>query len=109
MVLITFTTVRVSHPTRGAWIEIAALAGGVTSKRRRTPHGVRGLKYNQTDQQDQDQSRTPHGVRGLKLYQITGCGDWTRSHPTRGAWIEIREFGEIYNSARVAPHTGCVD
>ena len=33
-----------SHPTRGAWIEIFAYILGHISKSRRTPHGVRGLK-----------------------------------------------------------------
>ena len=35
-----------SHPTRGAWIEISTCSHGllVDAKNGRTPHGVRGLK-----------------------------------------------------------------
>ena len=33
---------------------------------RRTPHGVRGLKYMKGMIMDDETSRTPHGVRGLK-------------------------------------------
>ena len=57
-----------SHPSRGAWIEIT-LDGG---RKIRPP------------------SRTPRGVRGLKFYVD---GKHVRlpklSHPSRGAWIEI--------------------
>ena len=34
--------------------------------------------------------RTPHGVRGLKCIQATPRSRAARSHPARGAWIEIR-------------------
>ena len=34
-----------SHPTRGAWIEIFAFFSASRSSLRRTPHGVRGLKF----------------------------------------------------------------
>ena len=33
-----------SHPSRGAWIEIALWQLSPYARRRRTPHGVRGLK-----------------------------------------------------------------
>ena len=33
--------------------------------------------------------RTPRGVRGLKLQEIQKEGCIQRSHPSRGAWIEI--------------------
>ena len=35
---------------------------------RRTPHGVRGLKYQHVEDLDERRRRTPHGVRGLKYY-----------------------------------------
>ena len=56
-----------SHPSRGAWIEI--IVHGAVNKAliRRTPRGVRGLKF---------------GVMG-------GGGRPNMSHPSRGAWIEI--------------------
>ena len=56
-----------SHPSRGAWIEIT---------------GLRSLMSSRT-------SRTPHGVRGLKLFRTQVTRKTTPSHPSRGAWIEI--------------------
>ena len=56
-----------SHPSRGAWIEISYSNHGTSQPLRRTPRGVRGLK-------------------SLGYPQIhTRCP----SHPSRGAWIEI--------------------
>ena len=77
-------------------------------------------------------SRTPHGVRGLKYAAFDGGGRLERSHPSRGAWIEItsktskephmigrtphgvRGLKSVHRSAatagqQVAPLTGCVD
>ena len=34
-------------------------------------------------------SRTPHGVRGLKYMGVHVAVRFTKSHPSRGAWIEI--------------------
>ena len=77
-----------SHPSRGAWIEIPTSGGTHTVSWCRTPHGVRGLKYVQRAVGDgQSGRRTPHGVRGLKY-----CGQEE---------AEAREG--------VAPLTGCVD
>ena len=77
-----------SHPSRGAWIEICR-AGSVRGWwSRRTPHGVRGLKYR------------PRGS------PMTGP---PRSHPSRGAWIEISAGKYSHARSRVAPLTGCVD
>ena len=64
---------RPSHPARGAWIEINYDPGGIQPMGRRTPHGVRGLKY--------ATSTTTACVR--------------LSHPARGAWIEI--FYPVFN------------
>ena len=49
-----------------------------------------------------------------------GCVDWNLegvfdnvwdiwSHPTMGAWIEMRVTPKVLNPATVAPHDGCVD
>ena len=76
-----------SHPTRGAWIEILALTIHHTIPRRRTPHGVRGLKS---------------VADGDAVITAT-------SHPTRGAWIEISATVKAQDILVVAPHTGCVD
>ena len=56
-----------SHPPRGAWIEIRRRLRWPSVRRRRTPHGVRGLKS--------------HKASVVLIGQV--------SHPPRGAWIEI--------------------
>ena len=55
----------------------------------RTPHGVRGLKFQLSAGHECSHRRTPHGVRGLK-YRV-GHSDMpaVASHPSRGAWIEM--------------------
>ena len=72
-----------SHPSRGAWIEMAGNAHGLQGGARRTPHGVRGLKS------AIQQHTRPHHA----------------SHPSRGAWIEIapdeRARGQV---PRRTPH-----
>ena len=55
----------------------------------RTPHGVRGLKLNKIVLRVDDLSRTPHGVRGLKWLYPASLATLRRSHPSRGAWIEM--------------------
>ena len=55
-----------SHPARGAWIEIRTMDPRVRGEARRTPHGVRGLKLYDDIDADIVAGRTPHGVRGLK-------------------------------------------
>ena len=75
-----------SHPARGAWIEIMKRIKTVTANR-----------------------RTPRGVRGLKYEMLMTGQDNTLSHPARGAWIEILK-GTLYcKNIKVAPREGCVD
>ena len=79
-----------SHPSRGAWIEIDwewhKLGGG----RGRTPRGVRGLKLSESLLHlPEGPCRTPRGVRGLKCFAFEMLLNAFRSHPSRGAWIEI--------------------
>ena len=121
-----------SHPSRGAWIEMDIPPPMRTSRSCRTPHGVRGLKYLHGAHDVHQFSRTPHGVRGLKY---VGAGDihaGVKSHPSRGAWIEMCRpqpyphqlcgrtphgvrglkflvVGDVRAVVRVAPLTGCVD
>ena len=61
------TAAAVSHPARGAWIEIERELAIVASLGRRTPQGVRGLKS------------------AIPVSGPVHVG----SHPARGAWIEI--------------------
>ena len=53
----------------------------------RTPHGVRGLKFQHNDLSRVLRSRTPHGVRGLKFADS----------------VDVKDLLEV------APLTGCVD
>ena len=76
-----------SHPSRGAWIEITPMGLPKSAICGRTPHGVRGLKY-----------PVPDGRPALD-----------RSHPSRGAWIEIESKCGCRRRLPVAPLTGCVD
>ena len=59
-----------SHPSRGAWIEI----------------------YNELKVLNREEGRTPRGVRGLKLKPSSQVDGQLMSHPSRGAWIEIRRL-----------------
>ena len=83
----------------------------MTDKVRRTPQGVRGLKWDiveimhslyrshpargawiemlEYDVPSARPRRTPQGVRGLKSGSTGGALPPERSHPARGAWIEI--------------------
>ena len=78
-----------SHPARGAWIEITGASTRAGLLRGRTPQGVRGLKFRAG-------SRTPthytsHPARGAWI-EIPSQSVKSRnlsSHPARGAWIEI--------------------
>ena len=55
-----------SHPARGAWIEMGTVSHLCRRWTRRTPQGVRGLKYDALFIADLLYGRTPQGVRGLK-------------------------------------------
>ena len=77
---------------------------------RRTPHGVRGLKYNAQLGHDLAHGRTPHGVRGLKYSAagkllVTLCR--RTPHGVRGLKYVRQQFRR--DAGPVAPRTGCVD
>ena len=78
-----------SHPARGAWIEIWSASHHRNVPGSRTPHGVRGLKLFPSDVDGYAAGRTPHGVRGLKCICVENPVGYMSSHPARGAWIEI--------------------
>ena len=78
-----------SHPARGAWIEMPWRFACSSTRSSRTPHGVRGLKYDPASAGRVHSGRTPHGVRGLKYVAPGIQDDQQASHPARGAWIEI--------------------
>ena len=76
-----------SHPAWGAWIEI------------RWKHVFYQIFS----------GRTPHGVRGLKYDAFNAGHISSMSHPAWGAWIEISENVDIQKQTKVAPRMGCVD
>ena len=77
-----------SHPARGAWIEMRSTSRKIVLVLRRTPQGVRGLKF----------WKRTHTLQGAA------------SHPARGAWIEISSKGWMVGKTKmVAPRKGCVD
>ena len=80
-----------SHPSRGAWIEISLNQYEIAELNGRTPRGVRGLKCPEKAFSTAPISvgRTPRGVRGLKSPSKRTALFTVRSHPSRGAWIEI--------------------
>ena len=57
---------KMSHPTRGAWIETGHPFKLGQEQCGRTPPGVRGLKHLMKNGIIVRFSRTPPGVRGLK-------------------------------------------
>ena len=84
---LTVSEVRVlSHPSRGAWIEIT----GTHSRWRHSPS---------------------HPSRGawIEIPEVSGPIALAWSHPSRGAWIEIGVVRLVRRAEIVAPLTGCVD
>ena len=120
-----------SHPARGAWIEIPTLR---TEQLNVGSHPARGAwieieRGNQLQSGDQShpargawiemsgslqihiapRCRTPQGVRGLKFPALRRQRLRRQSHPARGAWIEIQPKVATSEVITVAPRKGCVD
>ena len=76
---------------------------------RRTPQGVRGLKW--FPRLTTRKSKKSHPARGAWIEigdkPITHMA--TQSHPARGAWIEMWREASRDLKMRVAPRKGCVD
>jgi len=71
----------------------------------RTPHGERGLKWQNTHGGQTRQSRSPHGERGLKYENFWAFLRENSSLPTRGAWIEIHSAMRLHGwPIRRSPH-----
>ena len=76
----------------------------------RTPHGVRGLKYNHNFLILHAERRTPHGVRGLKsgmFEKMEKSGKGRTPHGVRGLKYDLTD--QLHGKWMVAPLTGCVD
>ena len=122
-----------SQPTRAAWIEIKTHVAELMGISRRSPLGLRGLKFLKAAAairwvgQSQPTraawieiklafilakrsiSRSPLGLRGLKLLAGGRTLIANRSQPTRAAWIEIFNSSSVGGTYSVAAHSGCVD
>ena len=106
-----FALDRLSHPTRGAWIEISVTLKISIASVSRTLPGVRGLKLLAAVVRDIGfLCRTLPGVRGLKLKRksVVFEAEIGRTLPgVRGLkFLVVRPFGQI---EYVAPYPGCVD
>ena len=58
-----------------------------------------------------DGNEKSHPTRGawIEIIDTMKMVEPFKSHPTRGAWIEILVVLMIADPTGVAPHTGCVD
>ena len=112
---------RASHGARGLKPEHRGLLQGAGG---RAPHGARGLKLSfvsggrhqgawietrQCRKGMDREGRAPYGARGLKLLYHPEIDAYTRSRPTRGAWVETSSTKATQRFYEVAPHTGRVD
>ena len=75
-----------SHPVRGAWVEISCFNGGYDYVK---SHPVRGAWVE-------------------IVIQPAGGNASGGSHPVRGAWVEIQMCYTIDSGPTVAPREGCV-
>ena len=75
----------------------------------RSPHGERGLKYQQQVQHLCNQRRSPHGERGLKFTGRIKMKKWLLSLSSRRAWIEIVDIEFDRKGKIVALLTESVD
>ena len=98
-----------SHPARGAWIEMRD-AGGITSAD--WSHPARGAWIEINTPRGAAPHTESHPARGAWI-EICYCKQITTglslSHPARGAWIEIQQEVADYLGITVAPRKGCVD
>ena len=91
-------------------LKLCAYLDGITLQTRRTLPGVRGLKSLCCSVlKSFGACRTLPGVRGLKYATQQYDAVDKKSHPTRGAWIEILKIEMAGNERNVAPYPGCVD
>ncbi len=98
-----------SHPARGAWIEIPPPEPTCSECLRRTPRGVRGLKL--LDALCSQRIQKSHPARGawIEILHILNHAFLHQSHPARGAWIEMVRLWLHQSPRNVAPREGCVD
>ena len=78
--------VAVSHPARGAWIEMPRCLNPISAYR---SHPARGA--------------------WIEIVHMILAAAVCQSHPARGAWIEIADAAAKLLTVGVAPRKGCVD
>ena len=125
---LVFWTYLLSHPARGAWIEVLCIILLQVEPARRTPHGVRGLKSADSSVCllqhlshpagerglkskvatciRTGRRRTPAGVRGLKFVCWPRCMTFSMSHSCGGVWIEAMRSTTSNATPNVAPSMG---
>ncbi len=62
---------------------------------RRTPHGVRGLKFEYAAREVKKRLSHPAWGAWIEMAERGDCHTARRSHPAWGAWIEIRNFPAV--------------
>ena len=98
-----------SHPARGAWIEMPASRPSSSAPCVAPRTGCVDRNEGKYADYAYVFGRTPHGVRGSKYLLSVNLLRNLRSHPARGAWIEIPTIPACSPGSTVAPRTGCVD
>ena len=95
-----------SHPTRGAWIEIGRVGIATMIAGSRTPPGVRGLKSHISLHRYIEWKSHPTRGAWIEIPSLASAATHIiSSHPTRGAWIEISWERRMLNyiSCRTPP------
>ena len=101
---------RMSHPARGAWIEIAVQPLPRLKAVRRTPQGVRGLKLiRKRGEAHAAGRRTPQGVRGLKSILPLDLAYPAGRTPQGVRGLKLLIAALPGERGGVAPRKGCVD
>ena len=100
---------RWSHPARGAWIEMHCYQGDPDNIR---SHPARGAWIEMGSGALAAMGfPASHPARGawIEIIRLRYHGSRNESHPARGAWIEIARQKCKVQASTVAPRTGCVD
>ena len=93
-----------SHPSWGAWIEISFGMTIGSDFFRRTPHGVRGLKYGNAAADGRGRPSHPSWGAWIEIALSFADRRSQSSHPSWGAWIEILLALPMAFSTSRTPH-----
>ena len=98
-----------SQPTRAAWIEIKQVLKNLLILRRRSPLGLRGLKFYPHEIISMVRRSQPTQAAWIEIAYTGALFHRQQSQPTRAAWIEIPAYAKTTNYILVAALLGCVD